>query len=278
MRQVQGMREDAARQIVDARENGYRDLRDLYWRTGIDTGTLERLANADAFRSIGMDRRAALWQVRGLNGGSGGAQRTSASDLPLFADKEIVADKKEGRQAYRPLQAEPEVDLPQLLPGEQVVEDYDTLRLSLKAHPVSFLRERLAARRALRTADLETQKNGAWAKTAGLVLVRQRPGTASGVIFITLEDETGIANVIVWPKVFEKHRRIVMGGKMIMVEGELQKEQGVIHLIARRLSDLTRELMDTMTGVIPIAGAVQEPSLWRHPRNTRVLPKGRNFH
>ncbi|MCB1464253.1 MAG: error-prone DNA polymerase, partial [Nitratireductor sp.] len=269
-----GMREDAAKRIVAARGKGYTDLRDLYWRTGIDAGTLERLANADAFRSLGLDRRAALWQVRGLNGGTGGAQgrRSSAADLPLFAGSERSSD------AYRPLQAEPKVELPDLLPGEQVVEDYDTLRLSLKAHPVSFLREQLAARRVLCSADLETRKNGEWTSVAGLVLVRQRPGTASGVIFVTLEDETGIANVIVWPKVFEKHRRIVMGARMVLIEGQLQKADGVVHLIARRLSDMTRELMDTMTGVTPGKAAVQEPNLWRHPRNTRVLPRGRNFH
>ncbi len=277
LRQVQGLREDAARRIVAARgERPYASVRDLYARTGIDAGTLERLANADAFRSTGQDRRAALWEVRGVGGAAG--RRASPADLPLFAGSEAAA----GDGAYRPLQAEPAVDLPDLLPGEQVVEDYDTLRLSLKAHPVSFLRARLAARGVLRATDLEGVKNGGWTKVAGLVLVRQRPGTASGVIFETLEDETGIANIIVWPKVFEKNRRIVMGAKAVVVEGQLQKAEGVIHLIARRLIDLTGDLMDAMTGADadpgPVSGPVNEPSQWRHPRNTRVLPKGRNFH
>ena len=269
------MREEAAARIMTARGAGsagspFTSVRDLYRRAGIDAGTLERLANADALRSVGMDRRAALWQVRGLGGRAGA--RAAAEDLPLFLDT--------GRDTSVPLQDEAKVELPALLPGEHVVEDYDTLRLSLKAHPVSFLREHLAAHRVLRSADLETVKNGAWAKIAGLVLVRQRPGTASGVIFMTLEDETGISNVIVWPKVFEKFRRVVMGAKMVVVEGQLQKEQGVIHLIARRITDLTGELMTTMTEAAPQAGAVRSPSpsLWRHPRNTRVLPKGRNFH
>ncbi|MEC9343778.1 MAG: error-prone DNA polymerase [Pseudomonadota bacterium] len=286
LRQVQGMREDAARQIIAARAAGrFASPRDLHARARADAGTLERLANADAFRSVGLDRRAALWEVRGLDGGAGAVKgrRPAAGDLPLFAGAEApphgaaAGMAEEDGDGYRPLQAEPRIDLPALLPGEQVVEDYDTLRLSLKAHPVSFLRERLASRRVLQASSLDQKPDGAWARIAGLVLVRQRPGTASGVIFITLEDETGIANVIVWPKVFEKHRRIVMGARMVMIEGQLQKEQGVIHLVARRLTDLTGELMDMMTGAAAQAGALQEPSQWRHPRNTRVLPKGRNF-
>ena len=163
------------------------------------------------------------------------------------------------------------------------MEDYKTLRLSLKAHPISFIRDHLTSRGVLRAARLCDHPAGRKMQVAGLVLVRQRPGTASGVIFMTLEDESGIANIIVWPQIFEKYRRVVLGARMIAVEGLLQKEQGVIHVIARRLVDLTPELMDAMTAAAPPpARAARRPAtpsdLRRHPRNARVLPKGRNFH
>ncbi|WP_048646082.1 error-prone DNA polymerase [Nitratireductor soli] len=272
LRQVDGIREEAALKILAARGQGFGSVRDLYFRAGIDMFSLRRLAEADAFRSIGLDRRAALWEVRGLSGHQG--TRSAAEDLPLFSEAK--------RAASPPLQAEPAVDLPALLPGEHVVEDYGTLSLSLKAHPVSFLREHLVQRRIQQTRTLVDTPAGRFVRVAGLVLVRQRPGTASGVIFMTLEDETGIANAIVWPRVFEKHRRVVFGARMVAVEGVLQKEREVIHVIARRLIDLSPELMDAMTA--PDAQAKAEAqatttqSLWRHPRDVRVLPKGRNFH
>ncbi|RMC36172.1 error-prone DNA polymerase [Paracoccus alkanivorans] len=265
LRQIEGMREDTARAIAQARGTGFTSLRDLYFRTGVDMFSLRRLAEADAFGSVGLDRRAALWEVRGLGGHQGA--RAAAEDLPLFA-----AAQTPGGASF---QAEQTVILPRLSPGEHVVEDYSTLKLSLKAHPVSFLRQRLVRQRVQPNGTLADIPNGQPVRIAGLVLVRQRPGTAKGTIFMTLEDETGIANVVIWKNIFRKFRRIVFGARMTGVEGVLQKEQEVIHVIAHRLVDLTPELMDAME-----AGAQPMPAqnLWRHPRNIRVLPKGRNFH
>lgn len=274
LRQIEGLREDAGQRIVEARGEGYASVRDLYFRTRIDAGALHRLAHADAFRSIGLDRRAALWAVAGLAGHHG--KRTAAEDLPLFAHAAAGAGA--------PLQDEASVALPVMQSGEHVVEDYETLRLSLKAHPVSFLRPNLKRRGIIPAAALIDHPAGRWTRVAGLVLVRQRPGTASGVVFMTIEDETGIANIIVWSRIFEEHRRIVMGARMIVVEGELQKEQGVIHLVARRFFDLTPELMAAMA---PDAETAEPASprrraaaqdIHRHPRQVRALPKGRNFH
>lgn len=270
-RQIDGVNEDAAERIVACRGRGFDSVRDLYLRTQTDIGTLQRLARADAFRSIGLDRRAALWAVRGLGGPLGG--RAALEDLPLFA-----------QAGAGPLQHEEAVDLPTLRLGEHVVEDYATLRLSLKAHPVSFLRPRLTGRGVLCAAALRDHPADRPVHVAGLVLVRQRPGTASGVIFLTIEDESGIANIIVWPKIFERYRRVVFGARMVAVEGMLQKEQGVIHVVARRLSDLGSDLFDAMmAGAAPsdvgdTKRAAGRPALRRHPRTTRVLPKGRNFH
>jgi error-prone DNA polymerase len=269
-RQIDGMSESAARRIVECRDRGFDSVRDLYFRARVDMGTMQRLARADAFRSIGLDRRAALWAVRGLSGHHNA--RAAIEDLPLF---------RAGISA--PFQNEQDVALPPLLPGEHVIEDYASLSLSLKAHPVSFLRRQLAARGILQSKALQGTSPGKLVRISGLVLVRQRPGTASGVIFMTTEDECGIANIIVWPKIFEHHRRIVLGAHMVAVEGVLQKENEVIHVIARRLFDLTSDLFDVMRTADPAQPADMPPRpatsyLWRHPRDTRVLPKGRNFH
>lgn len=269
MRQVDGLSEDAAGKILAARSTPFASIRDFYSRTLIDKATLQRLANADAFRSVGLDRRQALWEIRGLAGQAG--KIATQADLPLFTQD------RSGIMAI--LRDDGAVNLPKLLPGEQVVEDYSALRLSLKAHPVSFLREALTARDILSTSALDGIANNRPVSIAGLVLVRQRPGTASGVIFMTLEDETGIANIIVWPKVFKRQRKEVMGARMIAVDGIVQKEQGVTHVIARRLTNLTPYLMDALSADAESLARQPPPSnLWRHPRNTRMLPKGRNFH
>jgi error-prone DNA polymerase len=220
-RQIKGFREDDATKLVKTRSAGYRSVRDLWLRSGISRGGLERLAEADAFRSIGLDRRNALWEVRALD------PLSAAERLPLFTT--TVDD----------LQKEEAVPLPLMLEGEHVVSDYRSLSLSLKAHPVSFLREELTARGIIEAGSLACLKSGRRVTVAGLVLVRQRPGTASGVIFATLEDETGIANIIVWPKIFERYRSIVLGARLLSVSGRLQSEQNVIHIVAERLEDLT---------------------------------------
>jgi error-prone DNA polymerase len=221
LRQIKGFREDDAEKLVAARVAPYESVRDLWRRSGVSRAGLERLAEADAFRSIGLDRRQALWEVRALDFAA------AAERLPLFASS---ADD---------LQKEEPVMLPLMPLGEHVVNDYRALTLSLKAHPVSFLRRELAAQAIIAAERLPEIRSGRRVCVAGLVLVRQRPGTASGVIFATLEDETGIANVIVWPKVFERYRAVVMGARLIKVTGRVQSEQSVIHVVAERLEDLT---------------------------------------
>ena len=273
LRQVEGMHKEAAEHLAAARDRPFADIRDFFVRTRLDRGNLHNLANADAFRSVGLDRRQALWEIRGLSGAAGrlSGRLPKQEELPLFSRGQ------EGLAAL--LQEKAQVELPALSPGEHVHEDYSALRLSLKAHPVSFLRARLEQHAITPAAGLAACRNGQKVTIAGLVLVRQRPGTASGVIFKTLEDETGIANVIVWPKIFAQFRRIVMGARMVAVEGTLQKEQGVTHVIARRLFNLTPHLMESLAAPAEEnRHPVQPGSLWRHPRDTQVLPKGRNFH
>jgi len=194
-------------------------------------------------------------------------------ELPLFSAV---------HKADQVLQQEAEMTLPTMPLGQHVVEDYASLHLSLKAHPVSFIRSFLDHQRTLKAEDLLSCKSDSYIKIAGLVLVRQRPGTASGVIFMTLEDETGIANIIVWPKKFETYRRIILSARLVLVHGKMQKEQEVIHIIADKIEDLSEELASlTEEGGDPesvFRKKLSSPNLWRHPRSTSVMPKGRNFH
>jgi error-prone DNA polymerase len=220
-RQVKGLAETEIRdKLVAQRLALFRWPAELQHRTGLSRGALERLADADAFRSMGLDRRQALWAVKGLE------HVKPETPLPLLA----------------PLAAgSPELPapLPAMGLGEQVVEDYRATGLSLKRHPLALLRPELAARRILRNAQLATAPPSGLVKIAGLAIVRQQPATASGVIFMTLEDETGIANIVVWRKVFERFRPVVMGAKLVEVTGRLQREGEVIHVVAGRLTDLS---------------------------------------
>jgi DNA-directed DNA polymerase III PolC len=227
LRQVKGFGEADAALLERHRGEGYDSVRDLWLRAGLTRRAIEKLAEADCFRSIGLDRRAALWAVKALD------PLTSAERLPLFAG------------AGDDLQREPDVDLPPMPLGEQVINDYQSLTFSLKAHPMAFLREKLGRSGYKQTQALETLPAGRRFKVAGLVLVRQRPGSAKGVVFETIEDETGIANIIVWPKVFEKYRTIVLGSRCVGVTGKLQSQEGVIHLVAEHLEDL----MPMMAGI-----------------------------
>jgi error-prone DNA polymerase len=219
-RQIKGLAKKDVDALVAKRAKGYDSIRDLWLRTGLAPSVLAALAEADAFRSLGLDRRDALWAVRGLN------RAGDKDDLPLLKTLSFHATEPDAQLAPMPL-------------GEHVVEDYRHLSLSLKAHPVSFLRDRLAARQILRAEDLSNVASGKRVTVAGLVLVRQRPGSASGVIFLTMEDETGVANTIIWPKVFERLRPIVLGARFIAVTGRLQAESDVIHIIAEKAEDLT---------------------------------------
>ena len=278
-RQIKGLAEADMAVLVAKRGKGYDSIRDLWLRTGLAPHVLAALAEADAFRSLGLERRDALWAVRGLN------RAGDKDDLPLLKDL-----------SFRAL--EPEARLPPMPLGEHVVEDYRHLSLSLKAHPMAFLRERLAARDIIHAEELPRHA-GRRITTAGLVLVRQRPGSASGVIFMTIEDETGIANAIVWPKVFEKLRPIIIGARCIAITGHVQKEAEVIHVIVERAEDLTSWLgllsrQGSEVQSLAHADAVKRPH-GRDPREEpkqrglfdreaaqsdvgRVLPKGRNFH
>ncbi|MHA6299440.1 error-prone DNA polymerase [Devosia sp. CAU 1758] len=284
LRQVGGLARKDGERIVALRGEGYMSIRDLWLRTGVPIASLEKLARADAFASLGLNRREALWAVKGLVGTHG------AETLPLFAASEQLADAAPEEPAGLPLMA----------PGEEVIHDYSTLSLSLKGHPVEFLRPMLMARGTTRAESLVHVANDVVVEVAGLVLVRQRPGTASGVIFATLEDETGVANIVVWPKLFEDERlrKILLSSRMLAVRGKVQAEQGVIHVIAQDMEDLTPHLLDLAHGkdigekMMARAdeaksgppgsqsrdrNAIREIEMARR-RAYAALPGGRNFH
>jgi error-prone DNA polymerase len=288
-RQIRGLVEEDMDLLAQRRGDGYETVRDLWLRSGLPAGVIERLAAADAFRSLGIDRREALWAVRALNAGS------ATERLPLFE-----------RPSLSLRENEPHTQLPVMPLGEHVIHDYRTLALSLKAHPVSFLRERLEAAHVLRNGLLGGRASGASVSVSGLVLVRQRPGSAKGVIFMTIEDETGIANIIVWKRTFERFRPIVLGARFVRVKGKLQAQSDVIHVVADSLEDLTPWLADlseeTQAGRIArgdVSEQIGQGKISSHPRATRliempvratedietlsrnagaVMPKGRNFH
>jgi error-prone DNA polymerase len=279
--QVSGLKEADASIIVARRAGGYDSVRDLWLRTGLPIATLQKLADADAFGSFGLNRREASWAIRGLVGTDG------AETLPLFRSAGLPAPRRD-EDAGLPLMSE----------GEAVVHDYRALSLSLKAHPVSFLRDTLDRRRTWRCADLDRARDGSWLEVAGLVLVRQRPGTASGVIFATLEDETGIANIVIWNKVFDDNRKVVLTSRMLAVRGKLQTDGRVIHVIAQSFADMTPLLVQVAQGHdlgaprfsradegregLPIREGRDEPLRRQEERLARqaraALPGGRNFH
>ena len=233
LRQVDGLHKDDAARIVDTRDAPYPDVGAFHRRAGISVSAIETLAAADAFRSAGLDRRQALWQARAL---------AEAPPLPLF---EVADEREDGPELA--------ITLPAMADGEQVVEDYRTLRLSLRAHPLSFLRARLAGRGTLAAEAMARARDGDRAATAGLVLVRQRPGSARGVIFMTLEDETGVVNVVVWPNILERYRRALLGGRLVLVRGRVQRAGEIVHLVAAHLEDLTGwlDLLTPDEGAMP---------------------------
>jgi error-prone DNA polymerase len=223
LRMAKGLPNADGAAIVLARgTEPFTSVEELARRSGASIGALERLAEADAFAAMGLDRRAALWAIRGL----------ADSALPLWAAADAGA-------MPRPEGAEPVVDLTPMTAGRSVVEDYRSLGLSLRAHPVSFLRSVLAGRGMIACGELVAMRDGRRATAPGLVLVRQRPGSAKGIMFITLEDETGIANIVVWPSVFEANRALILSARMIAVRGRVQREGEVIHVVAERLEDLS---------------------------------------
>jgi error-prone DNA polymerase len=228
LREIKGMSEEDSNLIAERRGAGYDSVRDLWLRTGLPAQILERLADADAFHSLGLSRRDALWAARAL-----GRVGDGEDNLPLFAGSSS-SPLWEGS-----FEKEEDVALPPMPLGEEVVNDYRFLRLSLRAHPAQFLRADLNARGILRNEALRNIANGSRVKVSGLVTCRQRPGSANGVVFLTLEDEGAIANVIVWPKIFERVRPVILGARYVSVSGRVQSESGVIHVVAEQLEDLT---------------------------------------
>jgi error-prone DNA polymerase len=265
LRQIDGLQREAADRLVARRP--YASVEDVRSRGMVPVHAIQRLASADAFRSIGLDRRAALWDSRALK---------QAPDLPLFTYAE---EQDEGSEA------EP-TRLPLMPLSEQVVNDYQTIRLSLKAHPMRFLRELYATQKFVTAEQVRSIKDGKRLSIAGLVLIRQRPGSAKGVVFITIEDETGVANIVVWPDVFSRQRKIVMGARLMAVHGIVQRDEDsdVIHVVARRLEDHSAELRHLSDEAMPStlsqgdgAGSWRAPAP-RHPRDVEVIPKSRDFH
>jgi error-prone DNA polymerase len=228
LRMVRGLANKDAAAIVAARaDEPFVSVDDLWRRAGVPSASLVQIAEADAMQpSLKRARREALWAIKGLRD----------EPLPLFA----AASAREARTVLE-LQ-EPAVALRPMTAGGEVVEDYGHVGLTLRAHPATFLRADLRARRIVTCTEAMQARDGRWLQTAGLVLVRQKPGTAKGVMFITLEDETGIANLVVWAKTFEKYRRVVLSASMVAVRGRIQREGEVVHLVAHHLADLSREL------------------------------------
>ncbi|AYO81679.1 error-prone DNA polymerase [Methylobacterium brachiatum] len=276
LRQVRGLPEAAMHRLVRLRANGYASIEGLQAALALPRNALERLAEADAFRSLGLDRRAALWMVRTLEGTASrkaakadGAERRGHlldAPLPLFA---WHADDGLFRH-------EPQVNLPTLPLPEAVAEDYAATGLSLQGHPVAFFRGRLARIGAIpaRAHCDPALPQGARVTVAGLVLIRQRPGTAKGVVFLTLEDETGIANVIIWKTVFEANRRAAMQARFLAVRCRVQRAEGVVHLVAEGFRDLTDSLRDLRAAGMRLP---PETTDFGAPPDRRMYPS-RDFH
>ncbi len=313
LREIKGFAEGHAEALITARTTlgGFDDVYAIWLESGLEPAALERLANADAYTSLGLSRRQALWAVRGLKD----------RPLPLFAAAEI----REQRSGIKPRKSvtrqrqtwpeppqpdcetvaaktalpaptnpapnnpayessveygdEPNVELPPMPIGEEVINDYTATRLSLKRHPLALLRPGFNKMRHIRAEELARIKVGSFVRVAGLVIGRQRPGTASGVIFMTLEDETGVANIVVWPKMFKRNRKVVLRSRLLSVAGKVEKEGLVIHVIAARLIDMTDRLIDLGRRDLSLKGfdtrfARPMPAIGY---STRPLATGGNF-
>jgi len=276
-RQVDGISKNDMEILMERRGAGYDTPDTLIRRTCLPRSVLERLAAADSFGSMNLSRRDALWKVRG---------EAASHVLPLFAAADVAEQSEEAP-----------VSLPPIPPSEHVLQDYQTTRLSLKNHPMHFLRALHESRNILSTKAAISQPNGQRIQTSGVVLVRQRPGTASGTVFITLEDETGVANLVVWPRVMERFRSVVMRARIIHVKGRVQTADNVTHIIAEQLIDCTSELallsedhlQDPLKGILARPDEVSRPQTdtrsvkksrtgGGHPRDTRIIPPSRDFH
>ncbi|RRY13203.1 error-prone DNA polymerase [Brucella anthropi] len=256
-RQIDGFSKRDTELLIADRQEPYRTIEDMHRRLRLDRRAFTLLADADAFGSLDIDRRAALWAVRRL---------PNDETLPLFR-----------AAATSELAEEPRTKLPEMAASEHVIADYETTRLSLKGHPLQYLREGLAAEGVSTCRAVQEGADGRRMKVAGVVTVRQRPGSAKGVVFLTIEDETGIANIVVWPKIMKAFRREVMGARLIHIEGRLQRSpEGVVHLVASKLQDRSTALIE-MSG--REAQRLVAPSqMAHHPRNVKIMPNSRDFH
>jgi error-prone DNA polymerase len=278
-RQIDGLAEAAMAQLIATRDESgpFGNIVDLRARSGLAPAVIERLAAADAFGSMSLGRRQALWDARSL---------IAAPALPLFA---FADARDEGAERNRSR-------LPVMPLSEEVVADYQTTRLSLKAHPIAFLRPSLGERGFVRAADLRARKYRSMVRVAGVVLIRQRPGSAKGVCFITIEDESGVANIVVWPDMMERYRRVIMTARLLEVRGRVEYDDEVIHIIAAHLDDATHRLSALSDDMLvnsmaradevnrPLSSTLRAPQPTeaqighRHPRDVRIMPKSRDFH
>lgn len=263
-RQVRGLSNLHGAAIAAARGPAhYESVEEVWRRALVPRAAIERLAEADAFACIAQDRRQGLWKVKGLG----------EAPLPLFA----AADAREA--AFSPEGLEPETSLRPMTEGREVVEDYRSLQLSLRAHPLSFLRDDLDNMKIVRCADLPSIRDGCNVEVAGVILVRQRPGSAKGVLFVTIEDETGVAQGILWPDRFDIYRRQIMSASMIAMRGRLQKEGEVIHIICDRIidhDDMLRSIGRTDFAVAPGRGDGASHGSGPDPRDP-TFPRGRTL-
>ncbi len=299
LRQINGFAAADAERLVAARGEGYRDAEELWRKSGLGRAALDRLAAADALRSLGLDRRRALWALKALG----------EPPLPLFAASEKAFPAKVGPSPPKGGKGQGEGDahpgsatalesstspqpspppgaereriavtlLPEMPLGEQVVEDYASLGLSLKRHPLAFLRAEFAREGLVTAADLAHLPVERRLSIAGVVLIRQRPGSANGVVFITIEDETGIANLIVWPPILERFRRAALGATLLCCTGKLQREESVIHVIADRLADLTPRLNTLRERTGAADPPVRLPKIMPGSDARDIVVRSRNF-
>jgi len=266
-RQIKGLSEKDLEVLVAARKKRYATIQELR-EAGVSGTVLEMLADADAFRSIELDRRSALWELITKD------QQVNA----LFSSQSVSGDEEQ------------KIVLPAMRLSEHVIQDYATTSFSLKAHPVSFVRAQLESLHAISNVALLHAKAGTVVKVAGLVLVRQRPGTASGICFITIEDETGVANLVVVQKLFDRYRKEIIQSRLLMVEGTVQREGEVIHVIVKRcynVSVLLGQLTETDEGNLsakpsrsdettsPFLSKSKKPA--GEPIQGLIFPEGRNF-
>lgn len=267
MRLVDGLHKTACACIMNCRDTPFVDVGDLKSRAKLDVKAVRNLAAADTMRSIGIDRRQALWQSQALK---------DAPALPIFEHADAATDG-----------GEPDVILPKMLKAEHVVADYQTLRLSLKAHPMSFYRTSLRKQGFTAASNLPSVGHGQRVSLAGLVLVRQKPGSAKGVCFITLEDESGVANLVIWPKMFTAYRPIIMAARLMVVHGVVQTDGRVIHVVVHDIQDRSDRLAGlsdaslppiTTRGDHPTHPIPGQVGIRGHPRSARVIPKSRDFH